>query len=905
MLYKILGNDADFLTTALTNPTTGETDVDIIGSTVDPVTGTATQIVVQNPNNFHTITINGTGMAVDAGGTPIAGTITSFEVRDAGGTLVGTIDNVSWSLVAFNNALDALDANNFGPLAALINTSPTITIDATGATGVGPNGFVDTASALGNLAPFITSPVTHIGSTLNETAIGGTGNDSIDGDDGNDILNGGLGDDTINPGDNNGDGDSIEGGLGSDTIDFSDIVNGWVGLFHNDLTGPITATVNGVTNTGSIAAGSEGTDTLLDVVNPLNSGWTTGGLRINGTSGADTFDITLGNEQWMDVAGLDGNDTINLNLTGSGYARLSYHVSSGAVTADLGTGTISQDGFTDQLNLTDGGTGTFDYELRTGNGNDSILGSANDESFITRGGNDTVDGGLGYDRIRFDRSGFDAVDVDLAAGTATGTYNGNAFSHTLSNIEYVRGSRNGNDTLAGSGADETFSGRGGDDTMTGAGGDDILFGGAGNDTAVINANRADALIAVGTDIELRGGVTATGLVIDSADGTDFIVADVENIQFNDGTFTFAQLSATAGVFEVGSSGPDTLDGGANGDLLVGLNGNDVLNGNEGADSLLGDNGFDTLNGGDGNDTLLGGINADVLNGEGDDDLLQGELGGDTLDGGAGSDTLEGGDGNDSLYGGVGHDTLIGGEGTDRLYGGENDDLLQGEANARGGTERLFGEGGNDTVEGGRGFDYIDGGDGNDLLDGGRVADRLFGRAGEDTLLGGSGNDRMLGGGDDDSLNGGADDDKLLGNSGNDTLIGEDGSDLLVGGGGYDLLDGGADNDTIIAGAGADTITGGTGDDLLRGKSGPDTFVFEDGHGNDTIEDFRATNDAERIDFSGLSTINSLADLDVASATLGAATQVGADVVIDTGSGNSILLTGVTLGDLDANDFIFV
>ena len=46
-------------------------------------------------------------------------------------------------------------------------------------------------------------------------------------------------------------------------------------------------------------------------------------------------------------------------------------------------------------------------------------------------------------------------------------------------------------------------------------------------------------------------------------------------------------------------------------------------------------------------------------------------------------------------------------------------------------------------------------------------------------------------------------------------------------------------------------------------------------------------------------------LGVTDFTLGAATQVGADVVIDTGSGNSILLTGVTLGDLDANDFIFV
>ncbi|MEZ5714935.1 MAG: calcium-binding protein, partial [Paracoccaceae bacterium] len=69
-------------------------------------------------------------------------------------------------------------------------------------------------------------------------------------------------------------------------------------------------------------------------------------------------------------------------------------------------------------------------------------------------------------------------------------------------------------------------------------------------------------------------------------------------------------------------------------------------------------------------------------------------------------------------------------------------------------------------------------------------------------------------------------------------------------------------------------------------------------------DFEATNNAEKIDLSGISAITSLADLNLGSATLGAATQVGADVVIDTGGGNSITLTGVSLGDLDANDFVF-
>ena len=43
--------------------------------------------------------------------------------------------------------------------------------------------------------------------------------------------------------------------------------------------------------------------------------------------------------------------------------------------------------------------------------------------------------------------------------------------------------------------------------------------------------------------------------------------------------------------------------------------------------------------------------------------------------------------------------------------------------------------------------------------------------------------------------------------------------------------------------------------------------------------------------------------DIAS-VLAASFQTGADVLIDTGGGNSILLQNVLLSDLDANDFIF-
>ena len=49
----------------------------------------------------------------------------------------------------------------------------------------------------------------------------------------------------------------------------------------------------------------------------------------------------------------------------------------------------------------------------------------------------------GTDLSRYDRSGADDVQVDLAAETATRIWNGVSFTDTLRNIENIRGSRTG------------------------------------------------------------------------------------------------------------------------------------------------------------------------------------------------------------------------------------------------------------------------------------------------------------------------------------------------------------------------------------------------------------------------------------------------------------------------------
>ena len=333
-------------------------------------------------------------------------------------------------------------------------------------------------------------------------------------------------------------------------------------------------------------------------------------------------------------------------------------------------------------------------------------------------------------------------------------------------------------------------------------------------------------------------------------------------------------------------------------------GDDRVTGNEAANTIDLGIGNDSIDAGSGDDRITGGIGFDTVEGGIGNDSLFGGNGADSLSGGDGDDLIEGGDGYDQINGGAGNDRILAGSTADRVYGGDGNDWISGGSNLGLTVDGLWGEGGDDTIVGDGGFDLLDGGDGNDLMDGGHQADNLYGRAGNDTMYGDLGLDRLFGGDGDDVGFGGEGDDGLFGEAGNDSLYGDAGNDRFFGGSGNDLIEGGAGNDTINGGSGFDTIDGGSGDDIIFGRFNADTFVFADGHGNDTVGDFNALNDFERIDLSGVSAISGLADLMLGSATAGAATQTGADVLIDTGNNSSILLSNVNLSDLDAFDFIF-
>ncbi|WP_306131558.1 CAP domain-containing protein [Roseivivax marinus] len=202
-----------------------------------------------------------------------------------------------------------------------------------------------------------------------------------------------------------------------------------------------------------------------------------------------------------------------------------------------------------------------------------------------------------------------------------------------------------------------------------------------------------------------------------------------------------------GVLQIGTDGPDVLEGTAFDDTLAGQAGNDSISAGDGDDNISGADGNDTIDGGAGDDNIGGG------------------LGGDTVRGGAGNDTIGGGRGNDTATGNGGDDIVNGGQGDDMLYG----------------------EAGDDTSGAGFGDDIVSGGAGHDSLGGGTGQDTLFSHDGDDAIGGGEGDDSISGGAGDDFLAGGGRDDTIDGGAGNDTLNSGAGSDLLRGGAGADVF----------------------------------------------------------------------------------------------------------------------
>lgn len=98
---------------------------------------------------------------------------------------------------------------------------------------------------------------------------------------------------------------------------------------------------------------------------------------------------------------------------------------------------------------------------------------------------------------------------------------------------------------------------------------------------------------------------------------------------------------------------------------------------------------------------------------------------------------------------------------------------------------------------------------------------------EATIQGTKLNDMIIGSAKNDALRGGAGNDRLYGVDGKDTLYGDNGKDILV---------------------------GGKGNDRLIGGKGNDTFIYINGDGKDTIQDYTSGNDIIKIEKGNISSV---------------------------------------------------
>ncbi|MEI7473593.1 MAG: calcium-binding protein [bacterium] len=413
-------------------------------------------------------------------------------------------------------------------------------------------------------------------------------------------------------------------------------------------------------------------------------------------------DLLFGNDSPNTIHGLGGNDIIfgfggNDELYGDQGADILY----------------GGDGDDTLISSTAIPGGTDDGTLIGGLGNDSLFGSLGNTTYVyTRGdGNDYIlDFGLGgpndIDTLRFfPVTAGDLIFTPELTSLKIGLKNsydeifvedwGDYESHH--NIERMEFTINGTSlnseeidslikgkAVVGTDGDDNLEGSFKDDTITGGKGNDTIFDIQGND--IYNFNRGDGqdtisdsgilstnyyanpstqdVMKFGADITKDSLIytkDGSGLIVTFNNSTDKITIknwydpQVANAKIE--TFIFADGSSiTSGEIDnivnnnTPTNGDDVLYDDNNANSIDGLAGNDIIYGLGGNDTLIGNLGNDTIGGGDGDDLIYGDAFYDSISLNGDDYLI-GQLGNDTLFGGTGDDIYQFdlGDGQDVIY----------------------------------------------------------------------------------------------------------------------------------------------------------------------------------------------------------------------------------------------------------------
>jgi Ca2+-binding RTX toxin-like protein len=726
-----------------------------------------------------------------------------------------------------------------------------------------------------------------VGFNGNDALYGGPGMDLLDGGAGADYLRGGPGKDYIS----GGEGDDIYvGGLGDDVLIGNDAATtGNDTYIYSSGDGSDT-----IIESGSSAAATE-TDTLVltdidfdhvelsrsgddllirllgtadvtDVITVvshfayrLSGSAANNNAPGNGIEFIEFADIKLDRKQIQEAAwirGTDGRDILSDNTTNAQLAQ----------TFDAGNGN----------DVIQAGAGGNTFVYASGDGSDIIFDQTNN-NFAPTAIDKLKFSNLNETDVRLERSGNDLMVKIVATGEVITVVS--QFANSLAGpdaglelIQFANGDQwdrgriqqeawyrgtDGRDFIQLSGWNDTIEAGKGDDTIyagyqSASGNDTFVYShGDGND--FIREETWHSFSATETDVLQLKDINSSDVAL-SRSGDDLLV----------------KIVSTNETITISHQFSDAADAPGQGLEFIRF-----ADGNEwGRETILGiaTSSSPFIAGTNGNDTLIGSSVTQNIYGEAGDDIIDGQGGSDLLYGGQGNDTIKigvsaAGD-LAAVNGGVGTDTLdLGGFAAaawvDLVTSGaelrttDHSDLATGSWRDVAQVEQI------ENVIGTAFADQISGDAGNNVLTGGAGSDVLDGRSGDDTMLGGADND------------------------------------TLTAGMGADLLDGGDGADTLNGGIGLDTLIGGAGDDVMTGGADRDVFAIGAGSGADTVADFVAgsgsDHDLIRFDRSVFS--------DYAS-VLAASAQVGSDVVVTAGGGNTVTLQNVDLSALAAENFEF-
>ena len=434
----------------------------------------------------------------------------------------------------------------------------------------------------------------------------------------------------------------------------------------------------------------------------------------------------------------------------------------------------------------------------------------------------------------------------------------------------------GNDTATGGSGGDMLFGQSGNDVLLGKGGGDFLFGGTEN----------DVLTGGDADDQVFGEAGNDRMIWNPGDDTDLneggLGTDTVEVNGGNGAETFTvTANGTRVRFDRLNPAPFSIDIGTSENLTVNMNGGDdrfsttgnlaaliklTVDGGTGNDTILGSNGIDLLRGGDGNDFIDGQQGNDVAFMGAGDDVFQ-------WDPGDGSDIVEGQAGTDRMLfnGSAGNELFTASANGGRVLFTRNlgnivmdlDDVEAIDLNTLGGTDTttINDLSGTDLVEvnvnqagtiGGTAGDgqadivIVNGTNRNDTIDvfGAGTSYAVVGLHAVVSVTNSEGaNDALvvnaLRGNDGVTAttlpagivhltaDGGAGDDNLLGSQGADRLIGGDGNDFVFGDNGDDVALMGAGNDTF-------QWNPGDGNDTIEGQAGTDTMLFFGSNASETV-----------------------------------------------------------------------